>query len=368
MKCKISSLQIMSLTYFIVIAANMGITSHLLLSNAKEDTCIAIIVGYFIGLIPFFINLFIMKKYPDLNLFEKNKKIFGNKLGVIINTIITISIFYMAIVCFWDLIDFITSQYLSETPKFAVALTFMVPLIYLLTKDFKVLCRTTFILFILSLILIVLTILGLFWQINLTNLLPILKDGIAPPLKNSIQQVAYNSLSLILLTIIPLNSIMDKKNLKKRMFLGYTIAILLMLIFMFFVVTILGVPLANLYQYPEYTLLKKVSLIGFLERMESTLSIRWIFYLFIIITMCLTFVKFFIKDTFNIKNDNKTNITIIIIAIVVTILSDFIFPNNTVSEKFINNKLYIFLLIIDFLIPLIIVIRLKFMKKKENLS
>ena len=44
----------------------------------------------------------------------------------------------------------------------------------------------------------------------------------------------------------------------------------------FLVMSVFGVELATLYQYPEFQILRRVSLGGFIERVESTLSIQWI--------------------------------------------------------------------------------------------
>lgn len=363
MNSKMSSLQIMVLSYLIVISTGMGITSHMILSASRTDAYITIFLGFLIGLIPVLIFLYIINYEPSLNIFEKNLKLFNKKIGTIINTILVGTIFYMAMICFWSLNDFITSQYLTKTPKFIISIAFIIPMVYLLSKNMTILCRTSFVIFIISLFLVLLTIFGLFWQVDLSNIMPVLENGIGHPLKNSLQQVTYNSLSIILITMIPKNNIIDKKNLNKRIIIGYTFANMVIFIMVFLIISVLGIELANIYQYPEYTLLKKVKLFGFLDRTESTLSLRWIFYLFTVTAICLTFIKEYLKTTFNIKNKNFTTFVISIIAILTLVFSNKIFDNNTIANRFIETKLVFILFITTFLIPVIISIKIKKDKK-----
>lgn len=359
MKGKLSTLQVCAIAYFIILCNNLGITTYNLFHYTRQDSLISIIVGTIIGFIPLLLYLKIMDYKPNLNLFEKIEKTLPKPIAITVNIVITITVSYTITLFFYNMINFVSSQYLSRTPSFIISIAFIPPIIYILGKGLTVIGRTTFILLILSVILLSLTIFGLIWQIDIQNIFPILENGLKTPLINSLIYVCYNIIPLILLTVIPKDNIIDKEKFNKRMIITYLIANSVMLIVFFLILAILGPNLANLYQYPEYDLLKKVSLIGFVERTESTVSLRWIFYTFIMIVMGINFISKYLRHTFKIKNKKIKKLIYYILTITIVILSNFLFKNNVVANLFIYNKLSFIIGITLLLIPLLVSIKMK---------
>lgn len=356
---KLSSLQFCAIEYFLILANNVGITTYILFNYAAQDGIISIILGTILGLIPLIIYLKIINTKPELNIFEKIEDKFS-KTGKIINLILTLAIAFFIATNYNNLIDFISSQYLSKTPHIIIALSFLPAIIYILTKGTTVIGRTVFILLIISLSFVFLTIIGLIWQIKIDNILPILENGIKNPLMCSLIYITYNITPLFLLTIIPKNEILDKEKLNKRIIITYILANIIILIIYFLTLSILGANLANLYQYPEYDVLKKVSLIGFIERTESTISLRWTFYAFTLTVIGILFISKYIIHTFKIKNEKTNKKIIAIISLIIVLWGKFIFQNSAKFNKTIFNKLPILISIIMILIPFIIY------KKKTN--
>ena len=355
---KISSIQFCTIEYFLILANNLGLTSHILFNYAKQDAIISIILGTIIGLIPLSIYIKIINIKPELNIFEKIEDIFKNK-GKIINLILVLAISLFIATNYNNLINFISSQYLSKTPKIIIALSFLPAIIFLSQKGTTVLGRTVFILLIICSLFVLLTILGLIWQIEIDNILPILENEIKKPLLCSIIYVAYNITPLFLLTIIPKNEIMDKEKLNKRIIITYIIANIIILLMFFITLSVLGANLANLYQYPEYDVLKKVSLIGFIERTESMISLRWTFYSFTITIVGILFISKYIKHIFKIKN-KKTNKKIIsIISTIIVLYGNIIFQSSYKLSKITFLRLPILIIITMILIPLITLKKVK---------
>ena len=358
---KLSSLQFCAIEYFLILANNVGLTTYILFNNAKQDGIISIILGAIIGIIPLMIYIKIINTKPELNIFEKIEDKFKNT-GKIISLILTLGISFFIAINYNNLIDFISSQYLSETPQIIIALSFLPAVIYLIQKGTTVIGRTVFILLIISSSLVFLTILGLIWQIKIDNILPILENGIKKPLTCSLIYIIYNITPLFLLTVIPKNEIIDKEKLNKRMILTYIIANIVILIIFFITLSVLGTNLANLYQYPEYDVLKKVSLIGFIERIESMISLRWTFYVFTVTVIGILFISKYIKHIFKIKNEKTNKKIIFIISIIIVLWGKFIFQNSSKFNKITYNTLPITIGIIMILIPLLIA------KKQRNKS
>lgn len=366
MKEKLSSLQICAIAYFLILCNNLGITTYNLFHYTRQDSLISIIIGTIIGFIPLLLYLKIMDYKPNLNLFEKIESLLPKPLAIIVNLIITTTITYLIILFFYNMINFISSQYLSRTPSLIVSIAFIPSILYILGKGITVIGRTTFILLFISIIFLSTTIFGVIGQININNLLPILENGLKTPLINSFIYICYNIIPLILLTVIPKDNIIDKEKLNKRMILTYIIGNTIMLIVFFLILTVLGPNLANLYQFPEYDLLKKVSLAGFIERTESTVSLRWIFYIFIMIVMGIYFIRKYIQHSFKIKNKKINKIIYYILTIIIVITSNYLFKNNVVANLFIYEKLSFIIGITLFLIPLLVSLKIKKKKLKSS--
>lgn len=351
---KISSLEFCSIEFFLILANNVGLTTHTLFNYAKQDALISIILGSILGIIPLLIYIKIIEIEPELNIFEKIEKKL-KKTGKLINIILTLTIAFFITTNFNKLIDFISSQYLEKTPQLIIALAFLPAIIYMTQKGTRVIGRTIFILSVISIIFVILTILGLTWQIKIENILPILENGIKSPIIGSFIYIAYNITPIFLLTIIPKNEILDKENLKKRMIITYIISNIIILLIFFITLSVLGINLINLYKYPEYDVLKKVSLIGFIERIESIISLRWTFYVFTITIIGVLFISKYIKHTFKIKNEKTNKKIITLISTILIILGKNIFLNNNKLNIFKYITLPILSFIILILIPLIII-------------
>lgn len=359
MRIKLSTLQVCAIAYFIILSNNLGITVYNMFHYTRQDSLITIFIGTVLGFIPLLVYLKIMNYKPSLNFFEKVNSCLPSCISFIVNLVITLVILYTTTLFFYNMTNFISSQYLPKTPSMIVYIFFLLPIVYLLNKGLTVIGRTTFVLLLISITLLFLSVIGLIWQINIDNLFPILENGFGGPIKNSLIYICYNIVPLIMLSVIPLDNIVDKDKFNKRMIITYIVSNIVIFIFFFLILTILGSNLANLYQFPEYDLLKKVSLFGFIERTESTVSLRWIFYIFIMVVMGIYFICEYLKYTFKIKNKKINKIIGFLISLVVVVASNYLFKNNTVANIFIYNKLSFVIWFVLFGIPFLISFNIK---------
>lgn len=361
MKEKISSLQIGSLVWCLMLSSYIGIVPFILFSKLKQDSWLAVIFDFIIGILVLAIYLYIWNKQPEKNIFEKIKFVFGKNIGTIINFLITLTVIYMTTTYFYNMISFISSQYLIKTPALFIITVFSIPVIYLINQKLNVIGRVIFTFWIISAFLFGLTFFGLSSQLELSNLFPIAENGLFPIFKGTIICMPYTHFVLLLLLSIPKDSIIDKEKLNKRVILFYALTFIAILVGILFITTTLGGELAKMYQFVEFHVLKRVSIIGFIERIESTLSIRWILYMFVTAIIGLFFIKTYIKDTFP-KIKSKEKPIMVIISITLLILSNYIFPNYTLAHNIITKIIPYFLYGFYLLLPIIIAIGLKVKK------
>lgn len=353
LKGKLKLSQIIIILYFICHGSLLGSTVNALFILGHEDSWIVPIIGAIVGIIPFYLSITLMEKFPDKNIFEIIEYQFGKILGKIINILLILFICSYAIIFFWNLTNFISSQYLYSTPQGFIAILFIIPLIYMLSKGIQVILRSGIIVFIFSFSFFIISACALIPQIQISNIFPVLAKGISSPLKCVWISIAYLVLPTFMITCIPKNSYSSQKNFKKYLIISYFIIQLTIWLTIFCILSVFGIELSILYQYPEFQILRRVSIGGFIERVESTLSIHWILDLFMMITFACYFIKSGILHIFHFQKPFIKKYILNIILAIIIFTSVFIFSSNTSANVFLmkNYPIYCFIFLLG--IPLI---------------
>ena len=346
---KITSLEYNTLLWFLTRATFIEITAEILLNNAHQDSWISILIAIIIGILPFLLYSYLKNKYPDKNIIQINKEKLG-KFGTILNIILIAGTFIFTICSFWIIVHFIDSQYLYRTPTIMIIIILILPVIYTIIKDFHIFSKVNLIMFYISLFFILVILSGLITNINIDNIKPILNNNPKNILYGTFCFIGFNILPIFLLTIIPKNKITNYS--PKKSFIFYIISGLSLLNVMFLTISIFGIHLSELYNYPSFHLLKRVSVLDMIDRVESILSLEWFLALFVQIMISLFFIKEALKETFQTK-EKTNNITMIIVCIITAIISFLIFTTKGTEIAYFQNILIYLLYIIYFIIPLI---------------
>lgn len=354
---KITCFQYGILIYFIIRSMSLGISMNSYIHIGGVDGYLAPLIGMIIGFIPLYIFIKLLNYKPELNIYEKFDYLFGKKFGKIINIIIDGTIIFLTCIVFWNLLNFIGSQYLFRTSTLYVAIIFGICFIYTCTKSLNTLVRTSNILFYLSIIIFLICALGLIGNAKLTNLLPFLEHGIKNPILSSLAHVAYSILPLNLLLFIPKNDIQNNKKLTKTIIFFYVFANIGRFIVIFYVLSVFGIDLASMYEFPDFVLLRRIATTGFFQRFESILATQWIFDSFMMLSICFHFIKYSFKNITKFKYDNI--FISILIIIICFISSNHLFKSNTSGDNFILYKLPFVMLVILFILPLLVFLRSK---------
>lgn len=355
---KITNLEIGSLTYFIVRSFFVAICFNSIIHIANQDSYLSIIIGTFIGLVPIICFYILFNYEPSLNIFEKSNKLFGKIIGNIINSILIIFTFGLSLIVFNNLITFVYSQYLNKTPDIFIAIMFIICIFYSLLKGLHNNLRTCIILFFFSAILYSISVIGLITHISIDNFKPFFNSNF---INGSFKYVSYAVLPLYLLLLIPKNKISNNCKTNKTIFIFYIISSLCLFIINCVVIGTFGIKLTLLYDYPEFQVLKYVSLIGLSARLDSILFIQWIFDMLIFVIFGLQFCIDGIRNIIKIKR----NILIYIFPLLIIILNELIFSVlliNDISINILSNTIF-------FTINLLLLICLfKLFFKKHKIS
>lgn len=352
-KEKINSIQTVCLLIFIITAPLTGINITYILNTAGVDAYLCPLIASILGIPLLFIFMIIFNYKPELTLGEKVTHIFGKKVGFIINLILILFAVFFSITLFFNLTDFIVSQFLPETPTKIIGFFFSLIIIYVAVKGIETMSRVGLILLFFVSVIFIVSILGLNNYFDLNNLKPFLEFGVQNVFKGSLHLLCVNFFPLFLLLTIPKNQITNNKHFSRWLVGGYIFSTILMFLIIFCIIGNLGIDLATLYQYPEYLVLKRINFFNFLDRIENILSMQRIIKMF----MFLAFCTYFVTNT--IKAHNKSKLIPIITVSIIYLIAENVFKNNTMFNNFLLNyvslfRLFFLILIIFILIGLII--------------
>lgn len=359
MKWKINSLQYSTILAFLIYIPILGIGTHLVINISKNDAYISTVIMGILGIIILLLFNYIHSYSKDSHISTTIINLYGNVLGNIINTIICIIFLIISITYLYNLSNFITSQFLNQTPTIIIAISIAILIVFNLSKGFQNMSRVSLILFVMSIILFILTIIFLIPHIDINKLKPFLSNDITSITRAGLFLMFTNILPIFSLLCVPKNNIKDNNKLYRYLIVFYIIAIISCLLLVATTISTLGIYLSKMYQYPEYIVLKEVNLLGFIERSENILSVQWILGYFVAISLLI----YYISSTITVKEDTPNSVITIIILIITVYFTRKIFMNNTMFNYYINN-IFPYITMILLLIFVLIAITM-FIKKRK---
>ncbi len=363
-KEKISSLSLCLLTFSITSSTFLGIGFNRVFLNQGPSALLNILIGLIIGYFIVFVIFKIMDTEPELSLSQKIIKCFKKPFNYIINFTLIIVASLGAMLALWRIVDFLNSQYLSKTPSLLIGILVISLVFYIVCKNIEVLTRFSTIISVLCITMILINILSLIPEVDINNLKPfVVENNIFKMIKSSFYFAILLAGPCLFITMVPKENIVDKKRFNKMFLIYFTISGIILFLIFFFILACLGLDIISLYKYPAYIVLKKISILNFIESIENITFIIWYLYLNILCSLLLLFVKNSVIDIFKIKITKNKAITISLILSTITLLVPyFIFNGNYKIMNTITNMLPIILLELMFLLSLFYLIIYKIKK------
>ena len=327
-KEKINSIQLGAIMSMLMISSFLGIGMYSIIKIAHIDSYLSLVIAAFIGIIILKIMQKIFDYKKELTISEKIDDLYGKIIGNIIKIILIICIFFISTVLMYNISNFITSQFLKDTPTFLITIVFGIIIYIVNVKGIEVMSRTILILYIMCIFLFTFSIIGIWSKFDISNLKPFLEYGIEKPLKGSIYNILLNVVPIFFILIIPKKNIIKNEKTNKILSFFYIFSAAIKTTLIIITIGVLGIKLVSIYQYPEYMVMKKISVFDFIDRIENILTIQWFYGIF----SSISFYVYYISNTIKKNNTNKKVIASIVILII--FLSNIIFKNNIIFNNF----------------------------------
>ena len=327
-KNKINSFSLSTTLFSISLAVLFGIINSYLLNTSKTSTPISLFLGYILSILLSFIPLKLFNTKEDSTLSQKTKIAYG-KLSIIINLIYIITSISLYILITYRLTSFISSQYLIETKKEFLLIPTLLITYYIANKGTETTARLSQISFFLCIMIFIFDALGLITHVNIDNLFPIISTSKENIIKSALMFSVFFSVPFTYINVIKKNNLSDKSKFNKYYHIMHIISFIMITSAIIITLGVYGIHLINLFDYPLYTVLKKISLFNFIDSIENASIMLWPLALIIAASIILLFV-FNILDSIT-KHSNKIKPSIPIISFLTAYL---FFMNNTLIETF----------------------------------
>ena len=324
------------LSYFLSRGLFLGGGISTLFLYSSKDAYISIILGTLLGIgIVYLIPQVSKNIHTSLHEYLKEK----NFLNILIRLVFIIYILFLISISLIILATFLYSYFLPFTPSLISCLPFIILTTLLNSKSTTKITYVAQILLILSIVLIIAKILLLTNEFDFSNLLPIFSTK-----PTSIFKTA---LIFAILSTSPFLTIIDEQITFKENIKYYLLSMLTILIVVLSITIVLG-EMVNIYSYPEYSVLRKISLFNFIENIENFVSVGWFFDIFITLSICSLKFK-------NLINRRSNIIPFIVVLIILKLVNDYVannFYNSITIYKVFPWAFGILLLLIIFLLTL----------------
>lgn len=155
-------------------------------TDTKQDAWIAVGVATVLGAGLIWFYVYLLKQLPGRNLFEMITFCFGKWLGKIIGLLYVYYFLYISARVLRDFCELITSVIFENTPIEVISITMVGICAYMLYLGLEVFGRTgeVFIPYVFTFIILIGLAILFSGEFQMTNLLPILGDGMGPILKH----------------------------------------------------------------------------------------------------------------------------------------------------------------------------------------
>lgn len=332
-----------SLTHFFSKALFLGIGVAKILMDARESAIFSMILGTLFGaIILWFINKL---NYYNMNNFKK--------------IIMFILIFILFIIGINEMTNLISSIYLIDSNHFFIMLPLILVILYMNSKNININLKIAHMLVYFFDGFFIVSLLSLLPEIDTLNYLPLFNVSFKKILFTSFEFALFSVIPNILYGGIKPNFKTEKLNFK--IIKHYLFSNLIIIAMILTTQGVLGIELVDLFKFPEYVVLKKISLLDFINNIENILSFCIMVAIYVFLTICSKQLYDISYETFN--NKYTYPITLIISLF---FISNVFFDN---VKFFIEISKYLWLICLIILIIYILLnINTLFNKKIANIK
>jgi len=268
---------------------------------AKQDVWITILLSMLMA-VPFvFIYARILQLFPEKDLFEILRELYGNIISKIIALLFIWYAFHLGALVLRNFSEFITTVSLPETPQPVIIVSIGIICIWLVKCGKEIMGQWTGMLFPLLLVAIITQVVLSMTQADFDNLKPVMYNGIQPLIGSAFAAFSFLFAETVILTMI-FSWIKNRFNTYKVYYLGLFVGGIILLLAAVRNILVLGAEDASLEYFPSYEAVSVVNIANFFQRIEVIVTIIFMLTGIVKISACLFAASKGLAFVLNFKN------------------------------------------------------------------
>lgn len=351
MKTKISNHQLFALAANFAIGDTIIASSSSVAALAQQDAWIVALITPVIGLPFIWLYCYLGKLYSGKTLIDMIESAFGKWFGWIISAIF---VTFICLLSAWQVVsyigNFIQTEYMTETPLYALNLLLIVALVVGMLYGLESIARSAEVFVVLVIILMMVALALNLKNINVENLFPIFEEGIAPTLKGTLFSSVFLTWPFIILLMVYPSCTEQTSKTRKALFLGYLLGAVVNFVCTIMTIMVLGSTITARSLYPTYLMAKEIN-VGVITRIEGVVSFSWILTEFIRTILYFYAGTIGLCQLFKIKNHKRL---ILPLGLVTLIYSGVIYPTAVYQAKWDTTTWVVSILTFGVILPILI--------------
>lgn len=321
---KISNHQITTLTFGFVCGYTSITTSSFIVSFAKQDAWVSVILSTLVGFFIILLQTYLGKIYYDKTYIEIIRIVLGKWIGGFISINFIFISFIGTAQIVWYIGDFFTTEFMPETPVYTINLLFVASMVIALLYGIEAIARAFELFYYIIIPIFIISMVMLLPNIKIDNLMPVFENGIGSVLKGSIPLLIFAVLPMIFLNMIYPINVNDIKMAKKAIFKGYFLGMSFIFILTLMCCLVLGSVITANSRFAAFLLITDINIGIIFTRMEALIVVMWLLTIFNSAIFYFYTLVVGISKILKLKDHTKI---IIPLGFIVLIFSEFIYTN-----------------------------------------
>lgn len=281
-KGKISSLQMGMMMYPTVLATAILIVPAITAEQAKRDFWLSPAWSSLIGLFAVFIAIRLNRIYPDKTPVEYFEAILGRWAGKVLALFYLLFYFHITSIVVREYGEFVVGNFLNRTPMNVIMGTMILVCAMNVRGGLEVIGRSAQMFVPIVLFLFVCIVLLLMPDLEPSNMLPMMENGVGPSIRGSLIPQGWFSEFILISFMLPYVS--DKQKSMKWGLISVTVVMLTMVITNFASLFLFG-EVTSIFIYPVMVAARFISIADFFEHLEAIVMAIWVMGTFVKISV-----------------------------------------------------------------------------------
>ncbi|MGF7057640.1 GerAB/ArcD/ProY family transporter [Brassicibacter mesophilus] len=327
--------------------------------QAERDLWLAIIISILMALPIVIIYARLHYLFPNQGLYDIIELCFGKFIGKVIIILFSLYIFNLSALVLRSIVQFINVTAISETPIIIPSIAIIIICIFAIKEGIEVLGRMGEVFAKIPIIFIIILVLLLIPNINLSNAKPILYNGMKPVFRGALSVLSFPLLDTVAFTMV-FTGFKEKKSSYKIYVYSIAIGGLMLLTTSTIDLLVLGINAVSIFYYPTHTAVTRIDIGMIIQRVEVIAAIIFILGGFIKISICLLATSNGVAKIFRCKDYR-----FIVIPVSLLVLNLSYFEFDSIMSYVEWTKLYpLHDFLFEIILPFIILIAAEVKKKK----